>query len=101
VATQDPQRQRALVVPDKAERVYNFHRNTLAAVAELVAAAGIEHPSELEPHHIVRRISPSEVRRLSELHDFLQPGELLDDDAAPEVYRRYWSRARAESFTPV
>src|SRR5690606_31890838 len=68
VATQDPMRQRALVVPDKAERVFNFHRNTLAALAELVAAAGLEHPSELEPPHIVRRISPSEVRRLSELH---------------------------------
>jgi glutamate synthase domain-containing protein 2 len=29
VATQDPLRQRALVVPDKAQRVLNFHRNTL------------------------------------------------------------------------
>ncbi|MGL1590433.1 glutamate synthase-related protein, partial [Vibrio parahaemolyticus] len=27
VATQDKLRQRALVVPDKAERVRNFHRN--------------------------------------------------------------------------
>lgn len=101
VATQDPRRQRALVVPDKAERVYNFHRNTMAAVAELVAAAGLDHPSQLEPHHIVRRISPSEVRRLSELHDFLQPGDLLDGDAQPAVYQRYWSRAQAGSFAPV
>ena len=33
VATQDPLRQRALVVGDKAERVANFHRNTLRALS--------------------------------------------------------------------
>jgi len=37
VATQDKVRQRALVVPDKAERVHNFHRNTLQALAEMLA----------------------------------------------------------------
>src|SRR3546814_18914494 len=42
VATQDPIRQRALVVPDKAERVFNYHRNTLLALAEMIAAAGLE-----------------------------------------------------------
>src|SRR5690606_17767158 len=36
VATQDPLRQRALVVPDKAERVYHFHRNTLQALSEML-----------------------------------------------------------------
>ena len=35
VATQDRVRQRALVVPDKAERVYNFHHATLEALADL------------------------------------------------------------------
>ena len=40
VATQDPIRQRALVVPDKAERVFNFHRSTVEALAEVIAAAG-------------------------------------------------------------
>ena len=35
VATQDPLRQRALVVPDKAQRVAQFHRTTLAALAEM------------------------------------------------------------------
>ena len=101
VATQDPMRQRALVVPDKAERVFNFHRNTLAALAELVAAAGLEHPAQLRPHHIVRRVSPHEVKRLSELHEFLQPGELLDDEASPAVFQAWWSRARADSFMPA
>src|SRR5580704_18548567 len=47
VATQDHLRQGALVVPDKAERVYNFHRLTLRALSEMLAAAGLEHPDQL------------------------------------------------------
>src|SRR5690606_10543575 len=35
VATQDPLLQRALVVPDKAQRVYHFHRNTMIALSEM------------------------------------------------------------------
>src|ERR1700757_77029 len=34
VSTQDRVRQRALVVPDKAERVANFHRETMKSLAE-------------------------------------------------------------------
>ena len=45
VTTQDPVRMRALVVPDKSERVFNFHLNTLKALKELLAAAGLNHPS--------------------------------------------------------
>ena len=41
VATQDPQRMRALVVPDKAARVFSFHQSTLIALKELLAAAGL------------------------------------------------------------
>ncbi len=35
VTTPDKVRQRALVVPDKAQRVYNFHRSTLSALSEV------------------------------------------------------------------
>jgi hypothetical protein len=32
-------------------------RNTLKALAELIAAAGLTYPSQLRPHHIVQRVS--------------------------------------------
>ena len=101
VATQDPIRQRALVIPDKAERVANFHRNTLAALAELVAAAGLTHPSQISPEHIVRRISGERIQLFSNIFPMLQPGELLDGEAEPAVYKFYWPKARADSFEPV
>jgi glutamate synthase domain-containing protein 2 len=104
VTTQDPLRQRALVVPDKAERVANFHQNTMKALAELIAAAGLHHPSELKPHHLVRRVSPNQVKLASALLPYLDPGELLDSTQLPrmpEVFKTYWPIARAESFHPV
>ncbi len=101
VATQDPRRQRALVVPDKSQRVFNFHRNTLHALGELIGAAGLQHPGDLRPQHIVRRISGSEIRQLSDLYKFVKPGELLVNPAAHAVYETYWSQASSRSFDPV
>ncbi|WP_010221263.1 FMN-binding glutamate synthase family protein [Pseudomonas donghuensis] len=100
VATQDPLRQRALVVPEKADRVYSFHRNTLHALGEMLAAAGLEHPAELKPKHLVRRISASEIRLFSQLHVFLKPGELLSGAIDSEFYARMWRMARSDSFEP-
>ena len=77
VATQDPTGARALVVPDKAERVASFHAATLHALAELVASAGLDHPSGLQPEHICRRITPSRVMSFAELYPPLAPGALL------------------------
>jgi glutamate synthase domain-containing protein 2 len=101
VATQDPLRQRALFVPDKAQRVAHFHENTLKALSELIAAAGLQHPAELRAHHIVRRISGNQVRLVSSLLPYLDPGELLDPSQLarmPEVYRAYWPKSTASSF---
>jgi len=98
VTTQNPLRQRALVVPDKAERVYQFHRQTLAALAELTAAAGLSHPGQISPDHIVRRVNQNEVRLLSNLANFIPAGSLLEGRFEQTVFARYWPVARADSF---
>jgi glutamate synthase domain-containing protein 2 len=97
VATQDLTRSRALVVPDKLERVYNFHHWTLQTLAELTAAAGLDHPRELRPVHFCRRVSSREVATFAELYPALRPGELLDGTSDPR-FRDAWSMARADSF---
>lgn len=101
VATQDPLRQRALVVPDKDERVYNFHRNTLIALSEMLSSAGLTHPDQLEAKHLVRRMTTTEVRLFSQLHVFLEPGELLREQSTGEFYPRMWRMAQARSFEPL
>lgn len=98
VATQDALRQRALVVPDKAERVYRFHQNTLKALKELLAAAGLQHPEQLGPEHVIRRVSSTEVRSLAALHHFVKAGELLGDTPEHPVFKIFWPQADPESF---
>ena len=99
VTTQDPLRQQALVVPDKAERVRNFHRSTLHALQELVQAAGLEHPQDVNAHHIVRRLTDTEVRLLSNLIVRVEPGALLGSlKAQSNVFRQYWPLASAHTF---
>lgn len=100
VATQDPLRQRALVVPDKAQRVYNFHRSTLHALAEMLAAAGLDHPSQLKAKHLVRRMSATEIKLFSESHVFLKPGQLITGEVDGSFYSNMWQMARADSFEP-
>lgn len=99
VTTQDPQRQIALVVPSKAERVKSFHHLTLESLQELMQSAGLHSPSELQLHHIERRISEFETHPLSELMPTLVPGALLTEVMdAPDVFQRYWPRASASTF---
>ncbi len=101
VATQDLLRQRALDVTDKALRVQAFHDNTLRALAEILAAAGLNHPSQIGPHHLVRRISAFEIKQFSEVHAFLEPGALLDGACRHPTYARNWAIASADRFDPL
>ncbi len=99
VTTQDPVRQQALVVPDKAERVWRFHQSTLKALKELLEAAGLKHSKEVTAHHIVRRINDTEVRLLSNLVMRVKQGSLLTDlESQHQVFKLYWPLASAHSF---
>jgi glutamate synthase domain-containing protein 2 len=100
VATQDPKRWKGLDVPDKATRVHNFHENTLKALRDLLCAAGLRHPGELGPEHILRRISPTEVRSLAAIYNFLEPGALLQGVPPHAVFQSFWEDARSDSFAP-
>ncbi|TVU90845.1 FMN-binding glutamate synthase family protein [Vreelandella titanicae] len=100
VATQDPSRSRHLDVADKTARVYHFHRNTLKALAEMLGAAGLSHPSELGPEHIIRRVSENEIQSYDQIFAFLKPNELLNAKCEHTVFKHYWEDARSDSFLP-
>jgi hypothetical protein len=85
------------VVEDKSERVYNFRRAAIEALAELVAAAGLDHPSEFAPAHFSRRISPHEVKSFDELYRALLPGELLGA-TTDKRFATPWAMADAGQF---
>ncbi|MBR9871754.1 MAG: FMN-binding glutamate synthase family protein [Gammaproteobacteria bacterium] len=100
VATQDPRRGNKLDVPLKSERVYNFHCKTLEALQNLLEASGLNHPSELGPEHIVRRVSKTEVHTYLDLFHFLEPGILLEGETGLAVFDKYWKCAQPNTFEP-
>lgn len=102
IATQDPKRQRALDVGDKSDRVARFHRNTLHALAELAGAAGLSHPSEFRPYHLMFRHSHNEFADGNVAYPYLPERFLLDDGEdfpGAAEWRDRWSRASAETFS--
>lgn len=100
VTTQNPSRQRGLVVEDKYRRVANYHRNTLRRLGELVGAAGLEHPGDLCPHHLHHRTGPNAVATMDRIVEFLPYRALLDDpDSTP--YAEWWAAASPDSFQPL
>ena len=96
VATQDPGRARALDVTDKTQRVFNFHRATVASAAQIVASMGLSGFDGLGPAMLNRRIEGQRTRTYAEIYDWLLPGELLDDP--PESWRSDWIEASADEF---
>ncbi len=98
VATQDPWRGRAIHVPDKIERVANFHRATLHVLAELTAAAGLDHPNQFTLDHFRRRMAERGVANFADLYPALGEGELLDG-ARDARLAALWDKARADRFS--
>ena len=98
VATQDKSRAQALYVPNKSERVAQFHGSTVKALAEVVAAAGLNHPSELTLYHFFKRASGGAIKTYADLYPTLQPGELLNG-TRDERFAAAWAMASAETFS--
>ena len=98
VTTQDPKRQVALVVPTKADRVRNFHRQTLESVQEMLQATGLSAPSELRLNHIMRRVSEHEVQNLSDLIFSVKGGALLEPQTLEGLFAKYWHASSPDSF---
>ena len=100
VATQDESRQRALVIEDKAERVYQFQKQTVSALRDIVVAMGLESPWQIRPHHLHERLNAAKSSSIDHIYPFLENGALLD---APgdTPYAHYWAAAQTGSFRAV
>ncbi len=101
LATMDPHRYRAVNVEEKAKRIYNFQANTVLAVAEMLEAAGLEHPHHLTRRHIVRRLSASKILLADQIYPKVGNRALLDGGQVEDVrLNSYWNRVNGESFVP-
>lgn len=98
VATQDPGLVVGLVVKDKRLRVANYHKNTIRSLSQLIGAMGLNHPSELRPWHMIRRIDTTRIRHYGEIYRFIERGSLLQEPY-PEHYDRAMKIASTDTFS--
>ncbi len=102
VATQDPIRMRALNIEHKSQRVARFHRNTMEALGEMTGAAGLHHPGDFLPYHMMVRGGDRGMVEASDVYADLPEGYLLDDNAEDYLGNKSrWDRAQAESFARI
>ena len=102
LATMNPKRYRVVDVEHRASRVANFQINTVAAVAEMLEAAGLKGPHELSRRHIVRRLSASQIQLADQIYPKVADGALLrGEKVADPRLASYWHRVTADSFQPV
>ena len=82
-------------------RVYNFHQNTMKALKELLAAAGLSHSDEIGPEHVLRRIASNDVRTYATIYPWTKPNE-LGNGGVPDhpVFRYFWDQSSVDSFAP-
>ncbi|MFQ5670119.1 MAG: FMN-binding glutamate synthase family protein [Acidobacteriota bacterium] len=99
ITTQNPGLVVGLDVEDKALRVARYHKGTIRGFLELLGAMGLEHPLDLQPYHIFRRVDDLRVRHFAELYDFLEDGQLLGDESVPESFRKEWSAAHPDAWS--
>lgn len=94
IATQNPSRNKAIVVTDKAQRVANFHHESVKNLVELVGAAGLSSIEQLEAKHINRRVQGTDVKTYEQLYPVIEKGALLNETSIPHSWVNDWNLAR-------
>jgi hypothetical protein len=67
--------------------------------AQPVGAAGLDHPSQLCPHHFMRPVAADRFATFAEIYQFLKPRELLSGNG-DACFAEVWVMARADGFAP-
>ena len=97
----DPKRYRVIDVDDRATRVFNFHKNSVEAVSEMLESAGLQHPSQLNRRHIVRRVSASKILLADQIYPRVEINALIDGKPVDDPrLASYWHRVSGDSFHP-
>jgi len=66
-----------LVVDEKAQRVANFHEETIHSFLEMIAAAGLNSHEEIERKHVNRRVGMHSIAKYNEIYPPIEKGVYL------------------------
>ncbi len=101
VATQNPDLMKGLNVNDKKVRVAQFHKETIHAFVELMAAAGLHDPDQINRSHVTMRISPFNTRTYEDIFHYIPEGSLLQKESVPRAWKTLMSNSTSASFAPL
>ncbi len=85
VATSNPELVYGLVSEDKKLRVFNYQRQTIQALAELLGAAGLGGTQQISRSLVQRRVSREIVKTYKQLFPSVEPGVFLTQ-TIPDEY---------------
>lgn len=100
VATQDEELVKGLDVSDKKVRVAHYHDETVHAFVELMAAAGLDHPEQINRTHIYQRIDEHISRSYYRLYPYIPESSLLHPESVPRNWKTQMALANPDSFEP-
>jgi len=98
IATQNPQRAKAINIEDKSERIKYFHYNTLKNFYELVGSMGLDDPTKLLPQMVKRRSPYGAQMSTGSLIAPLKTNALIDDNIINDSWRHWWHSSSADEF---
>jgi glutamate synthase domain-containing protein 2 len=78
IATQDKNLYKGVDITDKTERVANFHKNTMKALAEFIGACGFENIHEVNPKVFFKRVDHSQNKSFQEMYQNNKNQELIN-----------------------
>lgn len=98
VATSNPELVHGLDPADKRVRAYNFHKNTVAAFAELLGASGLHATAQITRALVNRRVSGNQIKTYSQLFPTITQGALLNPGPGTEAYKFDLENSSADRF---
>ncbi len=96
IATQDPNRAKAVDVDEKSVRVKNFQHGTVEAFLELCGAMGYSNPCDLTPSDLYSRCEGG-MKSFDQIYEPMVDRQLFSD-TAPSSYRDDWLKCSAATF---
>lgn len=100
VATQNPDLAKGLVPEQKKVRVFNYHKQTIFSAIQLMGAAGLRHPEEIQRSFVYRRSGPDNIHSYAESYPEIPEGSLVETPY-PSQYERDMALSSAATFMPV
>lgn len=97
IATQDRRRSKALDIEAKSQRVFQFQRNTLHSLYELVGSMGLDDPARLSPNMLKRRTAEGLLESAANIVPALEPRQLVEHHASG-IWQQWWHMANEQQF---